>query len=294
MTTNQPSNHLLKMVLLGSAVLIGLAAALFAETPEAKVPESVGVFLIDDQTGEELATKHGILPLAVGDLEVLINAVLQGTTPVKVLHQAVDEEAADNAVATLDFRLYAGGQPPKAPSPGLPLSQLALAVQNYRKQRAQWQQGMLAYRQDLVSQIERFVAGVTVTQLEVAEKFDRMLAARAGRDFNRSDIAGAVVAANRMLGIVGRKVLVLNTDALDLPANRTARNTPFTPEELDPAIELIFVNTSGLPDQSPLFRGLPNPVQHADSVKAALELIMPPAQTSAEADKDRASSVASR
>lgn len=294
MTTSQPPAQLLKMILLGSAVLIGLAAALFAETPEAKLPESVGVFLIDDQTGEELATRHGILPLAVGDLEVLINAVLQGTTPVKVLHQAVDEEAADNAVAALDFRPYGGGQPPKAPSPGLPLSQLATAVQAYRKLRAEWQQGMLAYRQDLIVQIERFISGVTATQLEVSERFDRMLAARGGRDFNRSDIAGAVLAANRMLGCATRRVLVLNTDAVDLPASRVPRTTPFTPEELDPTVRLIFVNTSGVPDQSPLFRGLPNPVQHADSLKAAMELAMEEPQASAGQPKATDSSLASR
>lgn len=294
MTTNQPSNHLLKALVLGSAILLGLAAALFATPAGENLPESVAVFVIDDQTGEELASKHGIQPLTVGDLEVLINAVLQGATPVKVLHQAVDEEAGDNAVAALDFRPYGGGQPPKAPSPGLPLSQLATAVQAYRKLRAEWQQGMLAYRQDLIVQIERFISGVTATQLEVSERFDRMLAGRGGRDFNRSDIAGAVLAANRMLGCATRRVLVLNTDAVDLPAGRVPRTTPFTPEELDPTVRLVFVNTSGVPDKSPLFRGLPNPVQHADSLKAAMELVMQESQASAGQPKATDSSFASR
>lgn len=252
---------------------MGFAAALFAEPTTAASKEDVTVFLIDDQTGEELATKHGIQPLAVGDIEVLINAVLRGTTPLRLLHQAVDDNSADNAVAKLDFRPYAGGQPPKAPSPGLPLSQLARAMQTYRKDRSVWQQGIIGYRKELVSEIERFIKGVSTTQLEVSERFDRMLAQRNGRDFNRSDILGCIVTANRMLGTSGRRILVLNTDAEDLPGTRAPRTTPVKPEELSPEVELIFVNTSGLPEHAPLFRGVRNPVRRAASVKAAMEMI---------------------
>jgi len=270
-----PSRHL-KLPLLAVLCLAGIAPTLLSQTPVAKQPESVTVFIIDDQTGEELATKHGIQPLAVGDLEVLINAVLRGTTPVKVLHQTVDEDSTDNTVAKLDFRPYAGAQPPKAPSPGLPLSQLAKAMGVYRKDRAAWQQGIISYRREIVSEIERFIKGVSTTQLEVSERFDRMLAARNGRDFNRSDILGCVITANRMLGVAGKRVLVLNTDADDLPAHRAPRTTPLKPEELASDVELIFVNTSGLPEQAPLFRGLHNPVRRADSVRKAMEMICEP------------------
>lgn len=235
--------------------------------------EPVSVFIIDDQTGEELATKHGIQPLAVSDMESLINAVLRGSTPVAVFHQAVDEDSSDNAVAKLDFQPYAGGQPPKAPSAGLPLSQLAKAMSAYRKDRETWQQGIFSYRNALVGQIERFIRNVSTTQMEVSERFDRMLAARNGRDFNRSDILGCILTANRMLGTTGKRVFVLNTDAVDLPAHRAPRVTAVKPEELAPDVELIFVNTSGLPEQASLFRGIPNPVRHADSVKQAMELI---------------------
>lgn len=273
MNTSKSSSSLFKLLVLGSALLMGFAAALFAEPTTAASKEDVTVFLIDDQTGEELATKHGIQPLAVGDIEVLINAVLRGTTPLRLLHQAVDDNSADNAVAKLDFRPYAGGQPPKAPSPGLPLSQLARAMQTYRKDRSVWQQGIIGYRKELVSEIERFIKGVSTTQLEVSERFDRMLAQRNGRDFNRSDILGCIVTANRMLGTSGRRILVLNTDAEDLPGTRAPRTTPVKPEELSPEVELIFVNTSGLPEHAPLFRGVRNPVRRAASVKAAMEMI---------------------
>lgn len=266
------TGSLFKCILLSTATYLVLAATSHAE--QTKPTETATIFLLDDQTGEELATKHGIRPLEVDDLGILVNAVITGKTPVHVFHLAVDEDSSDNAVARLNFSPYAGGQPPIAPSPGLPLSQLAKEMQAYRKARGEWQQGILSYRKDLVSEIERFIKGVTTTQLEVAGRFDRMLAARNGKDFNRSDILGAIVAANRMLGTSGgKRFLVLNTDADDMPANRKPRTTVLQPRELDPSIELVFVNTSGIPDQSPLFRGLSSPRQHADSMRIAMEMI---------------------
>jgi hypothetical protein len=232
------------------------------------------VFLIDDQTGEELATKHGIRPLAASDLEVLINAVLRGSSPVRLIHQAVDEDSADNALARMDFNPYGGGQPPKAPSPGLPLRELSEEMKTYRAMRGEWQRGIRAYRTSVVAGVERFIKGIAATQAEVSERFDRMLAERNGRDFNRSDILTCITTANRLLGSDGRRFLVLNTDAEDLPAHRKPRKTPLTVQELDPQIELIFVNTSHLPDQSPLFHGLANPVHHADSMQAAMDIIV--------------------
>lgn len=146
----------------------------------------------------------------------------------------------------------------------------------YRKDRAAWQQGIIGYRKELVSEIERFIKGVSTTQLEVSERFDRMLAARNGRDFSRSDIVGCVITANRMLGATGKRVLVLNTDADDRPARRAPRTTPLKPNELAPDVELVFVNTSGLPEQAPLFHGIPNPVRRADSVRNVMEMVCEP------------------
>lgn len=232
------------------------------------------VFLIDDQTGEELARVHGIQPLCVPDLETLINGVLRGGAPVRLLHQAVDEDASDNAVAQMDFRPYAGGRPPQPPSPNQPLRLLTEAMKVYREQRTAWQRGMLDYRGRLVAEVEGFQRGVSITQAEVSRRFDEILVARNGRDFNRSDICGSVAAASRFLGDAGLRILVLNTDANDLPATRAPRTTPLTPEELDPSIHLIFVNKSRLPEASPLFAGLPNPVHHADSMAEAMEIVL--------------------
>ncbi|HKP05014.1 MAG TPA: hypothetical protein VJU77_16805 [Chthoniobacterales bacterium] len=271
-----------KLHLTGFTLSLALATALVTPCRAAELnKEALGVakpafsvFLIDDETGEELTTKHGIRPLAASDLEALINVVLRGSTPVRLLHQAVDEDSADNALARMDFHPYGGGQPPKAPSPGLPLRQLSEEMKTYRAVRGEWQRGIRAYRTNVVAGVERFIKGIAATQAEVSERFDRMLAERNGRDFNRSDILTCITTANRLLGSEGRRFLVLNTDAEDLPAHRQPRRTALTVQELDSQIELIFVNTSHLPDQSLLFHGLANPVHHADSMQAAMDIIV--------------------
>jgi hypothetical protein len=250
------------------------------------------VFLVDDQTGEELEKLHGIHPLSSADLEVLINGVLKGGTPVHLLHQAVDEDATDNVTAQMDFRTYAGGHPPTPPSANLPLRQLAEKMKSYRDDRAAWQKGIFDYRKRLIGEVEGFVRQVTTTQTAVAQRFDEMLSARNGRDFNRSDIVGCIVAGNRLLGTEGRRIVVLNTDAEDLPAKRKPRKTPLKPEELDAHVELIFVNTSHIPDASPLFKGLPNTKHHANTMREAMELVVkminPAAQDQPEAgDSER-------
>ncbi len=263
--------------------IIALAATLFSLTPFAFAEETppanstsneATVFLVDDQTGEELTVKHGIQSLAIPDLEALINGVINGTTPVRLFHQAVDEDATDNTTAQLEFRPFTGEKPPVKPSPNMPLRQLAEAKKSYDAKRAVWQKGIIDYRNRLASGAEGFIRQVAETQGTVAERFDKMLAARNGRDFNRSDIFGCVSNASRIFGAQGRKFLVLNTDADDLPGKRKPRTTPLNPKELDPSVELIFVNTSRLPEQAPMFAGLPNPRHHANSMKEAMELIV--------------------
>ena len=271
-TSTLPKTPAIKIILFTAAVLFFAVVGRAEPVPQAQ-PETISVFLVDDQTGEELATKHGIQPIASADLEVLINAVLRGTTPIRLLHEAVDEDATDNVVAQMDFHPFLGKRPPTAPSPSLPLRQLAEAMKTYRKDRAVWQQEIIAYRRSIVSEVENFVKRVSATQLEVSQRFDRMLAARNGRDFNRSDILGCITTANSALGTHGRRFLILNTDADDLPAKRKPRKTALKPEELDPKIELVFVNTSRIPEHAPLFAGLPNPVHHCDSMRSAMELI---------------------
>ena len=230
--------------------------------------------IIDDQTGEELATEHGIQPLVLGDLGTLIKGVLQLGKPASLIHLAVDDDATDNPVGRLTFAPFAGGKPPKAPSPSLPLRALTAESAKYNRERFQWQTGIRAYQVKVVGEADGFVRQVAATQLRVGERFDRILEERNGRDFNRSDIVGCVTLANSMLGKQGRRVLILNTDAKDLPAKRDPRKSPLKAEELSPDVELIWVNTSKLPQQSVLFRGLPNKIHSAASMKAAFALLV--------------------
>jgi hypothetical protein len=270
-TIMQSFAHLIAAV---ASLLTMLLSSVCAEPMPQNTSEPLAVFLLDDQTGEELAAKHGIQPIATADLEVLVNGVLQNRTPVRLAHQAVDEDATDNAVTQMEFRPYAGGTPPTAPSPALPLRQLAEAMKKWRQERAAWQQGMISYRRDVIAQSEGFVKRVASTQLEVAQRFDQMLADRNGRDFNRSDIFGSITAANAALGSKGRRVLILNTDGVDLPGKRAPRKLALTPAQLDPSVEIIFVNTSQIPDRGTLFAGIKNPARHANSMREAMEMVV--------------------
>jgi len=236
-------------------------------------PEPVRVFIIDDQTGEELRTTHGIQPLQVDDLLNLLNEAIMGTTPVYLFHQIVDEDATDNAVSHLVYSPFTGGTKPTMPEGQIPLHQYAMVKKSFDKLRAKWQYEIRGYQRGLVANTESFIQRVVWMQAETAQRFDDVLEARNGRDFNRSDIVGSLVAANKILGTSGRRILVLNTDAADLPGSRKPQKSPLIANQLDPGIELIFVNMSRLPEQSILFTGLSNPVTHADSMKEAMTLI---------------------
>lgn len=269
---NTSTSRILKLLVLGSAFCTAFATRLLAVTTDSD--SAVAVFIIDDQSGEELRTKHGIQPLQVDDLIVLVNAVMLGTNRVHLVHQAVDDDATDNAVAQMVFKPFSAGSPPIAPKPNIPLRQFVELAKQFQSDRATWQHKLAAYRKDVELAAQAFVQAVGEAQMEVAQRFDRILEARNGRDFNRSDIAGCVIAANRILGNTGRRVLILNTDAEDLPGKREPRRTPLAAVELDPAVTLIFVNTSRLPEQSALFAGVQNPLQHANSIKEAMEIVV--------------------
>ena len=275
MNTNAMTAAGKHLVLIAVSLLATVTLARAEEAPRNNgASEQATVFLIDDQTGEELLQKHGIRPIAIEALDVLINGVVNGHTPVRLFHQAVDEDAADNATAQMEFRPYAGEKPVKKVAINLPLPQLIEANKAYAAKRTAWQKGVRDYQLRLAGEVEGFIRQVTETQGSVSERFDNMLLVRNGRDFNRSDIYGCVANASRLLGTQGRRFLVLNTDAIDLPGKRKPRTTPLNAKELDPAVELIFVNTSRLPEQAPMFTGLPNPRHHANSMKEAMELVV--------------------
>ena len=263
-------------ILLAASIFHGLCVqpALAAEpTPDTQPSK---VFLVDDQSGEELARDHGIAPIQVSDLAILVGGVVASQRPVTLFHELIDKDASDNEVRVLKLEPFAGGAPPPRPSTSLPLRQLVEETERYRLRRAQWVSGIRRYRDELEEAAERYVHELTVAQITLEARFDEMLAARNGRDFNRSDVEGTVLSAGRHLGAEGLRIAVLNTDAEDLPGTGTGkrpRRTPLTPEEFDPGIVLVFVNTSGLPQTVPMFADIPNPRHHVESMAEAMELV---------------------
>jgi len=267
----------MKAALLFLSLLATFALPVFGEdTPITPENDTVQVFLIDDPTGVELARDHGIQPIAVTDLTILVEGIIAHQRPVRIHHELIDENAADNEVRVLEMEPYSGGAAPQKPSPTLPLRQLVAETERYRAEREVWVRGILEYRNRLEANIDAYVRGLTDAQSTLAERFDEMLLARKGRDFNRSDVSGTILSAHQHLGTEGMRICVLNTDAEDLPGAETgkpSRRNPFTPEELDPGIVLVWVNTSGKPQQEPAFAGLPNPSHHVATMAEAMTLI---------------------
>lgn len=277
MNVSQPMNltTTMKTTLFTCALLFASLLSIHADESDGTASASppAQVFLIDDPTGDELARDHGIQPIAVADLSILIEGVISEQRAVRIHHELIDEEASDNEVRGLTLEPYAGGAAPKKPSPNLPLRQLVEETNHYRSKRELWIRGILTYRAKLETDIDTYVRGLTDAQSTLSERFDELLLARQGRDFNRSDVGGAVLSAGRHLGAEGLRICVLNTDAEDLPGDKPARRSPYTSAELDPGIILIWVNTSGQPQQEPAFSDLPNPSHHVQSMAEAMTLI---------------------
>lgn len=250
-------------------------AALFTMVAFATAAEPVKVFLLDDQTDDKLATVHGIEPVTVEGLGVLVNGVLQAKGGIHLFYQMVDEDASDNPTAILQFKPFERPRP-QAPGAGLPVSVLTTRMRAYQTEMLSWKKAITLYRQTLVTDAEAFVRKTMDIQMEVMERFAKELERRNGADYNRSSVAGCVVHANRLLGTRGKRFLLINCDAEDLPMKEVGkpRTIPFTPVELDSGITLIFINTSRLPEDSPLFKGVANHRHSVEKLTDAYEIIL--------------------
>lgn len=260
-------------VILPAFALLGIAFAAPARNLSAHDASPVKVFLVDDQTGEELFRDHGIEPITVPDLAILVGGVVASQREVVLHYELIDDDASDNEVRMLRLHPYDGEAPPSRPSMALPLRQLTEETARFRERQAIWIAGVRRYRSELERAVETYVREMTEAQLALAERFNQMLLERNGRDFNRSDVTGTVLSAAGHLGTEGQRIMVLNTDAWDTPPGRAGRRAPYTPEELDPGIVLIWVNTSGLPQKQPAFAGLPNPAHHVATMAEAMALV---------------------
>jgi hypothetical protein len=234
------------------------------------------IFIIDDQTGEELARDHGIQPITIDDFKRLVDGIVQLRRPAQLFLEAVDEDASDNPTVSLTFDVFAMAPPP-IPSRNTPLTQRQEVINQYQRSRELWREKFRQHGFKMLTRAEGFVSDATDLQMRVAARFDEMLAANNGKDFNRSDILGTILNANRFLGTEGARYIILNTDCVDHPGSETGRKShsaPLTSEQLDPGIHLIWANRSNLPQRQPFFKGIPNPQQHLRSVQEAFEAVV--------------------
>jgi hypothetical protein len=230
------------------------------------------IVLIDDQSGPELADE-GVLPLSVEAMESLVTESLESRDSVFLAHVPVDDDGSDNPVAEFAVEPYPAGAAPTGPSTSLPREELRKAMAEYQPKRQEWMRGFREYRKTTDGRSEAFLAQVMRHQLEINQRMDRILQERRGKDFRRSDLVGAIVRAAKLLGPGGERFLVLNSDCIDEPGKREPRRTPLTPAELDSGIVLLFVNSTGNPQKSVLFRGLKNPVIAAPDLPTAFRLV---------------------
>jgi len=278
MKTNTLLNQSAMRLVAASVLLCGSVHSMLNADPvampapgTARSP-STRIVIIDDQSGPELATE-GIRPLSLEAMESLVTESLEARSSVFLAHIPVDDDASDNPVAEFSVNPYPGGAAPVGPSARLQREELRKAMAEYQIKRAEWMRGFREYRRTTDARSETFLEQVMRNQLEINKRMDQILLERRGKDFRRSDQVGVITRASQLLGANGTRYLVANSDCVDAPGKRAARRTPLTPQELDPGIVLIFVNTTGNAQKAALFRGLKNPVLSAPDLETAFRMV---------------------
>lgn len=237
------------------------------------IKPAASILILDDLSGIELKDKHGITETSAEDLKVLRDAVLSSRQCVHLFHDIVDEDGTDNQPLSLAFRPFAEA-PPIVPVLRGTMAAMQKEKLDFDTKRAAFLRRLSSYASTMQADIESFMLGIANQQMATAARFDKFRSDNNGKDYNHSDISNAILAdAKALTSATGLRVLVLNTDMEDLPYKGASRSKPFTVEELPADTVIVFVNTSRKPDASPLFRGTPNTKHHADSMRAALELI---------------------
>ncbi len=272
MITRTASATAQAFILTGLA-LFCIARPVVAQNTPTIESSQASVFILDDLSGEELLKKHGIAATTKDDMLMLLDGVWEAGCGVELRHLVIDEDSTDQAPALLKLAPFTAKRPPGPATIGS-MREIEDSRAQYFKDRAIYQRAASTQLEAMKQGVTAFMQSVAETQLATAQRFDAKLEQRKGRDFNRSDVAGAVTTAGRILGNSGVRVLLVNSDCADAPGTGKPRRTAFTAQELDPGIAVIFINQSRLPDQSPLFKGVKNPVEHADSMQEAMKLVI--------------------
>ncbi|MEQ1840025.1 MAG: hypothetical protein ABL994_06440 [Verrucomicrobiales bacterium] len=254
-----------------SIILVG-----FFATTVAPADQPTHVVLIDDFSGPELETFHGITRATPEDLRDVIKA-LAGTA-FTLTYTAVGEDADHQKPVVLKLPSFAGCPPvPVANPETLDLRTLTDLSERFFREKQTFQKARDEWLAEARDATDAFQRSVLLEQMRTAQVFNKNVV-RFGENYRRSDVAGATLLAVRLLPFDPnvRKVLILNTDCADAPFGKPSRTAPFTDKEISPDVILLFVNTSRRPEQGALFSGLKNPVRSAESLPAAAKLMAAP------------------
>lgn len=229
--------------------------------------------LVDDFTGPELLRDHGIARATPDDLASIIKP-LAGKSLVTLHYLAIAESADSQTAVEVQLPEFTIA-PPLAPENAstLDLRALTEASERYFADKATYDKALAAWLDSAGRDTEAFRRHVLVEQMRTESVFHGKIPSL-GENYRRSDFGGVILRASALLSeMSGIKILILNTDCLDAPLGKPSRTSAFTAAELPADIVLIFVNTSGRPQESPLFAKLENTVVAAESLPAAARLV---------------------
>lgn len=251
--------------------ILSILGALNAMSEAGSPPPSSAVFFLDDFTG--IDPQHGIERAEPGGLTALCRALIGSN--LSFFYSAIGEEARSQPIESTQISSFSLSPPQKPSTEGLTLPQLKRISKAYFEKKDHYNRELAAWWRKTFPKIQEFTQKAIAAQMATEERFDLEMVARG--DFRRSAVADAVLVANKTLRESNAtfKVLILNTDAVDSPNGKRSRTAPFTVKELDPTVYLVFVNRSEKhkPQESSLFKGISNPISHADSVDHAASVI---------------------
>ena len=270
LTTNPITMKTISGIILGR--IFGLATTILlshASFAQAKETGSIGIVILDDQLDPGLA-REGIKPLQAPDLDPLINAAINSRRAILLRHLPIMRDAKDAPVAALEFTPFAGGPKPEAPTGNLAYRDKLKAAENYRNAFRIWEKKFEVFAETVRGDGRASSDLVIANQLLVTETHDRLLIVDNGRERKGLDLVGAITHANDLLAECEIRILVINSPCADRSVVEGKRTEVLKPAELDPSVQLVFVNTSRRPQQIVLFKGLPNSVIAQGSLVRAL------------------------
>lgn len=237
-------------------------------------PAKPCVVIIDDVSSPSELKQHGIEPADPDTLMHIFDVIAGKNIACALIYMPVREQASRGIPVVIEMAAF-NEEPPPVPDRGLPLRDLHIAWVGYRKAKLAYDDQLQQFETAREETRAKFVRKA-LDALASAEAEVSALRRRHGK-YRASDIEGTLlsaVATAKTMQAAG-VLLVLNSDLVDDPGHRRSRSTPLTEDELPPALirGLVLVNTSYKPDGAPLLARTPIAKHHAQSLKAAAELV---------------------